>query len=141
MENVFCVEGSPKAALGREPPSASVTATFPTPCEIDVDFGSVGTGLTSQVWIAVENIGDAPLDLDGLAPDLNPEFWLSYSNPDLIPPGTSYQFPIAFEPLVTGLVSSSISIQTDGHNPQCPDMADGGFTGVTVALTGTGTAL
>src|SRR4029077_15891449 len=67
-------QGTPKAALGGISGAGTVMATFPNPCEIDVDFGNVPIGLSDSATIQVDNTGSAALDLSQVNPTLDPEF-------------------------------------------------------------------
>ncbi len=83
-------------------------------------------------------MGQAPLDLAQVNPNLDPEFLLDYGAPQPIEPGTYGRFSVTFEPNKAGPVQSSFVIQTDGLNPSCPPPLGGGSSSVTVVLTGTG---
>ncbi len=115
------------------------TATYPNPCEIDVDFGSVPIGLSDQATVEIVNAGSGALDLSQVNPALDPEFGLSYGAQQPIQPGEFGEFGVTFQPYKVGQVTSSFTIQTDGWNSACPGGASN--SSVTVKLTGTGTPL
>ncbi len=138
---VTSVYGVPKAALGGVSGSGTPTASFPNPCEIDVDFGNVPIGLSDTASVQVQNTGTSPLDLSQVNPTLDPEFSLSYPTPQPIEPGNFGQFSASFQPYKVGQVTSSFVIQTDGVNSACPAPAGGGNSSVTIQFTGTGIQL
>jgi hypothetical protein len=112
-----------------------VTATYPNPCEIDVDFGTVSEGDTATAIVQIGNKGYAPLDIGQVVPDLDGAFALD-TNVDVDPPGldagpfaeppttiepeTFYFFLVVFEPYTDGGATSAVTIQTDGENSACP---------------------
>jgi hypothetical protein len=132
-------QGSPQAKLGGQQGATTVVATFPNPCEIDVNFGDVPIGLTDQVTVEITNVGSGALDLSQVNPTLDPEFGLSYGTQQPIQSGEFGQFGATFQPYKVGPVTSSFTIQTDGVNTTCP----GGTANaaVTVKLTGNGIQL
>jgi hypothetical protein len=135
--------GSPKAALGGQSGSTVVNATFPNPCEIDLDFGNLPIGLTDSVTVRISNSGSSALDLSPITPTLDPEFSLSYpAEQPSIPGGGFDAFSVTFQPYRVGQVQSSFTIQTDGVNGLCHAPAAGSAGNVvTVMLAGNGIQL
>jgi hypothetical protein len=131
--------GSPEAKLGGQQGATTVVATFPNPCEIDVDFGDVPIGLTDSVTVQITNTGSGALDLSQVNPTLDPEFGLNYGTQQPIQSGEFGQFGATFQPYKVGTVSSSFTIQTDGSNSSCPNGATNAT--ITVKLTGNGIQL
>jgi hypothetical protein len=126
--------GSPVVALGGQSGPTVVTAAYPNHCEIDLDFGDVPIGQISLATIDIGNTGRSTLDLQDIAPNLDPEFGVTYGTQPPIQPGGFDQFQVTFETYKVGQVNSMFSIQTDGVNPSCP--APGSV--ITIQLTGTG---
>jgi len=116
-----------------------IRANDPNPCEIDVDFGTLGVGQSATAFIQIMNSGVAALDVSQVNPALDPEFILDFGPQESIPPGTLSQFTVTFQPDKVGEVSSTFTIQTDGINPDCP-APTGSSSGndITVVLAGTG---
>ncbi len=136
-------EGAPNAVLGGQSGSPVITATYPNPCEIDVDFGNVPIGLSDSANIKIQNTGSSTLDLNQVSPNLDPEFSLNYSQQPPIQPGESDQFSVTFQPYKVGPVQSTFTIQTDGVNDKCPAPSgpSSGQSVVTVQLIGNGIQL
>jgi len=131
--------GSPTVDLGGYDGGEIISANDPNPCEIDVDFGTLGVGLSATAFIQIGNTGAAALDTSQVNPTLDPEFGLSYGPQEPIQPGTSSEFTLTFQPYKVGQVSSTFTIQTDGINSECP-APTGTSAGdlLTVVLAGTG---
>ena len=134
--------GTPKATLGGQSGSTTVNATFPNPCEIDLDFGDLPIGLTDSVVVRINNDGSSALDLSQVIPTLDPEFSLSYPQQAPIQAGAYGSFTVSFQPYRVGQVTSMFTIQTDGINSLCP-APTGNSTGdtITVSLAGNGIQL
>src|ERR1700722_1805172 len=137
--DVDCVEGSPQGKLGGQQGATTVTATFPNPCEIDVDFGNAPIGLRDQATVEITNVGSGALDLSQVNPTLDPEFGLSYGTQQPIEPGEFGEFGLSFQPYKVGTVTYAFTIQPDGWNSTCPSGAPN--ASITVKLTGTGIQL
>ena len=134
--------GSPKANLGGQSGSTSVSPSFPTPCDVNLDFGNLPIGLTDSVTVRINNSGSSTLDLLPVSPTLDPEFSLSYGQQAPISPSGFDTFSVTFQPYKVGPVQSSFTIQTDGVNSLCPAPAAGSPGNViTVILTGNGIQL
>jgi hypothetical protein len=132
--------GSPRVALARQSGPTPATASFPDPCEIDLDFGDVPIEQMSSAEIEIDNIGRWTLDLQQSTPTVAPEFVLNYGTQSPIQPGSFGLFQLTFQPDNLRRVTSGFTIQTDGANYQCPPPWDAGSI-VTVQLTGTGAAV
>jgi len=135
--------GLPKVNLGGQTGDQTATATYPNPCEIDLDFGNIPIGLIDTATVQIVNNGTGALDLSQVVPTLDPEFSLNYQNTQqLIEPSTLGEFTVSFQPYKVGMVSSTFTIQTDGVNSACPAPtgANSGDT-VTVVLSGNGIQL
>jgi hypothetical protein len=115
-------------------------ATDPNPCEVDFDFGNVTLGQAASETFTVSNTGNGVLDLVSIDPTLDPAFVFSGATPSPIQPGGQFQFTVSFTPTVVGEVTSSISVQTDGSNPNCPGSVGTGDSSLTVKLTGNGSS-
>ncbi len=136
--------GDPSFKLGGQNGATVAVATNPpnNPCEFDLNFGDVPIGLVDSVVVQVYNTGTGPLDLQQVDPTLDPEFGLNYPTPLPVPTQQFYPFTATFQPYKVGMVTSTITINTDGQNSLCPAPA-AGATGntLTVVLTGNGIQL
>jgi len=123
--------------LGIQSVPEPISAVFPNPCEIEVGFGSVVVGQRAIAVIQIGNLGGEPLDISYGVPSLAAAFDMDDSPQQPIQPGEFYSFTVSFEPLDTGAVSSTLTIQTDGSNFECPLGSSNAV--LTVELSGTGT--
>jgi hypothetical protein len=117
--------------------SPNVGSGYPSlasPCELDLDFGSIPVGEGEESTIMVENQGTGILDLEIGA--LDPPFSLTLPPSNEVQPGGSVEISVDFQPVNRGSFSSSLVIQTDGVNPSCPAAAGSG-SNLTVNLKGT----
>ena len=112
----------------------------PNPCEVDFDFGNVTLGQAASETFTVSNTGNGVLDLVSIDPTLDPAFVFSGATPSPIQPGGQFQFTVSFTPAEVGEVTSSISVQTDGSNPECPGSVGTSDSSLTVKLTGNGSS-
>ena len=94
--------GVPKAALGGQSGSTPVNATFPTPCEVDLDFGNLPIGLTDSVIVRITNEGSTALDLSQVNPTLDPAFTLNDGEQAPIQAGSFSSFSVTFSPVEPG---------------------------------------
>jgi hypothetical protein len=141
-ECVCFLEGEPRLALAFVD-GGTVKASSPNPCEIDVDFGAlpVGQGASATATIQIENVGSGALDIAQVNPNLDPEFGLTYGDPQPIQPAEFGEVTVAFQPYRAGQVQSTFTIQTDGLNEQCPSPVEGESGDVLVVmLTGSGSS-
>jgi len=133
--------GSPSLNLGGQTGATTATATYPTPCEIDLLWGSVPVGLTDSVTVRIENDGTGALELSQVIPTLDPAFNLSWGEQPPIQPGGFGAFTVTFKPVELGPVESTFTIQTNGFNLYCPTPPGRANDSIlTVELMGTGVA-
>ena len=102
--------------------------------------GSLATGQEIVATIEIFNVGSGTLDLAQVDPTLDPEFVLDYGTQQPIQPGEFGEFSVTFRPDKPGQVQSTVTVQTDGINPNCPS-GPSSYNAVTVQLTGTGAAV
>ena len=134
-----CAIGTPKVVLGGTDGPESIDAGYPNPCEIDLDFGSLPVGQRATAVIQIENTGSSAVDISFGTPKLDAAFDLDLVMPQPIEPSTLYSFSVSFEPLDTGMASSTLTILTDGENPGCPaPTGTSAGNDITVVLAGTG---
>jgi hypothetical protein len=130
-------EGSPDVALGKQS-TPTVMASSPNPCEIDVDFGSMPVGQTATAVINVDNVGAGILELTFGSPSLPSSLVLSEDTLEPLEPGTFFPFGIVFTPSAVGVVSTTLTVKTDGMNLRCPADPKSDGVDVTVVVAGTG---
>jgi len=117
-----------------------VASQAPNPCELDVDFGAVRISQQANATIEIANKSSMAITLLPFSPDLDPEFSLSFSEPQpqSIPAGGAARLAVSFEVYRSGAALSTFSIPTSAPLQACGSSSS---SSVTLKLTGLGVDL
>ncbi len=114
-----------------------VTATVPSPCEVDVDFGVVPVGQASIEMIQIRNQTTRTVTFGAFTLVVPLDFFMSPTALAPLAAGASTQLSVSFAPTKSGAVLSSFSIPTRSPASACGSSS----STILVKLSGEGAQL